>query len=137
MATWQDVAELLLPWVDSDIQKLLQKYPERSCTCTRIAPSPTWYLHFWSLFTALINRKYARQNNWIFFVRIEDTDQKREVEWAATSLIKSLKKFWIEIDEWPMWENESDVGKYGPYIQSKRADFYKVFIKYLIEKWLA
>jgi len=137
MATWKDVAELLLPWVDSDIQKLLDKYPERNCVCVRIAPSPTGFLHFGSLFTALINWKYAKQNNWIFFLRIEDTDQKREVEWAATSLVQSLKKFWIEIDEWPLWENESDIWNYGPYIQSKRADFYKVFIKYLIEKWLA
>ena len=137
MATWKDVAELLLPGVDSDIQKLLQKYPERGCVCTRIAPSPTWFLHLWSLFAALVNRKYAKQNGWIFFLRIEDTDQKREVEWAATSLVQSLKKFWIEIDEWPTGENESDVGNYGPYIQSKRADFYKVFIKYLIENGLA
>ena len=137
MATWHDVAQLLLPGVDSDIQKLLDKYPQRNCVCTRIAPSPTGYLHFGSLFTALINWKYAKQNNWVFFLRIEDTDQKREVEWAATSLVQSLKKFWIEIDEWPLGENESDKWNYGPYIQSKRADFYKVFIKYLIEKWLA
>ena len=95
MATWKDAAELLLPWVDSDIQKLLHKYPERNCVCCRIAPSPTGYLHFGSLFAALINWKYARQNNGVFYVRIEDTDQKREVEWAATSLVKSLKKFWI------------------------------------------
>jgi glutamyl/glutaminyl-tRNA synthetase len=63
MATWQDVAELLLPGVDSDIQKLLDKYPERNCVCSRIAPSPTGYLHFGSLFAALINWKYAKQNN--------------------------------------------------------------------------
>ena len=80
MATWQDVAELLLPGVDSDIQKLLDKYPQRNCVCVRIAPSPTGFLHFGSLFAALINWKYAKQNNGIFFLRIEDTDQKREVE---------------------------------------------------------
>lgn len=137
MATWHDVAELLLPNIDSDIQKLLNQYPERWTVCTRIAPSPTGFLHFWSLFMALINWKHAKQNNWTFFLRIEDTDQKREVEWAATSLLNSLKKFGIEIDEWPIWENETDVWNYWPYIQSKRADFYKVFIKYLIEKGLA
>lgn len=137
MATWHDVAELLLPGVDSDIQKLLSKYPERGTVCTRIAPSPTWFLHFGSLFMALINWKHAKQNWWTFFLRIEDTDQKREVEWAATSLLNSLKKFWIEIDEWPIGENETDIWEFWPYIQSKRADFYKVFIKYLIEKELA
>lgn len=137
MATRQDVADLLLPDIDSDIQKLLSQYPERNKICTRIAPSPTGFLHFGSLFMALINWKYAKQNNGIFFLRIEDTDQKREVEWAATSLVQSLKKFWIEIDEWPIWENESDLWNYWPYIQSKRANFYKVFIKYLIERWLA
>lgn len=137
MATRQDVANLLLPDIDSDIQKLIQKYPKRNGVCTRIAPSPTGFLHFWSLFMALINRKYAKQNGGTFFLRIEDTDQKREVEWAATSLVQSLKKFWIEIDEWPIWENETEIWNYGPYVQSKRAGFYKVFIKYLIEKWLA
>jgi hypothetical protein len=63
MATRHDVAELLLPGVNSDIQKLLDKYPQRNCVCTRIAPSPTGFLHFGSLFTALINWKYAKQNN--------------------------------------------------------------------------
>lgn len=137
MATRYDVAELLLPGVDSDIQKLIQKYPKRDCVCTRIAPSPTGFLHFWSLFMALINWKYAKQNKGVFFLRIEDTDQKREVEWAATSLVKSLKKFWIEIDEWPIGDNETEIWNYGPYVQSKRADFYKVFIKYLIEEGVA
>ena len=80
MATRQDVADLLLPDIDSDIQKLLSQYPERNKICTRIAPSPTGFLHFGSLFMALINWKYAKQNNGIFFLRIEDTDQKREVE---------------------------------------------------------
>ena len=121
MATWKDVAELLLSWVDSDIQKLFNKYPERNCVCTRIAPSPTWFLHFWSLFTALINRKYAKQSNGVFFLRIEDTDQKREVEWAATSLVQSLKKFWIEIDEIMV------------HIFNLRGE---IFIRFLLSIWL-
>jgi len=138
MATWKDLADLLFPNVDADIQKLLDQYPPReNPICTRFAPSPTGFLHFWGVFTSVLNCKYAKQQGGTFFLRIEDTDQKREVEGAVSLLIRGLKYFGIEFDEGPIGENGEDVGNYGPYTQSKRGEYYKVFIKNLIERGLA
>ena len=85
----------------------------------------------------MLNCKYAKQQGGTFFLRIEDTDQKREVEGAVSLLIRGLKYFGIEFDEGPIGENGEDVGNYGPYTQSKRGEYYKIFIKNLIERGLA
>ena len=94
MENWKDLADLLFPEVTGSIDELLTKYPERSeKVCDRIAPSPTGYFHFGNLFTALLNRKYAKQQQGIFYIRIEDTDQQRKVDDAVDVVLKALKKF--------------------------------------------
>lgn len=115
------------------------KYKKRQTKwqVTRIAPSPTWFLHIWALYSALIDYIFAKKTSWIVYIRIEDTDQKREVAWRAGEYVRILKKFWINFDEWPIWEWWEDVWEYWPYTQSKREYIYKVFIKDLLNKWLA
>jgi glutamyl-tRNA synthetase len=94
MADWKDVAELLFPEVTETIDGLLKKYPEREeKAALRFAPSPTGFLHVGSLATALIGRIYATQQGGSFVLRIEDTDQKREIEGAASGLISSFSDF--------------------------------------------
>lgn len=130
---------ILFPEIIDTPESILQKYPKRpeGKVVTRIAPSPTWFLHIWAVYSAMLDKIVAHKNNWIFFLRIEDTDQKREVEGAAKKYVEILKKFWLEFDEWPIWPNGEDVGKYGPYTQSQREYIYKVFIKDLVKKGLA
>ncbi|GHW03007.1 glutamate--tRNA ligase [candidate division SR1 bacterium] len=131
-----ELANLLFPEVDYEkmsIESLLAKYPERNQNvCDRIAPSPTGYFHFGNLFTALVNWKYARQNDGIFYLRVEDTDQLRKVDDAVDVLLASLDKFGLNIDEGP-----EIGGEYGPYFQSERREIYLVFIKYLVSQGLA
>jgi glutamyl-tRNA synthetase len=94
MATWYDLAELLFPEVNETIEDLLTKYSPRSETIVlRFAPSPTGFLHLGSLYTTLIGSTYAKQQGGTFLLRIEDTDQKREIQGATYLLIQSLKKF--------------------------------------------
>lgn len=138
MADWKDVADLLFPEVTETIDDLLNKYPERSePVALRFAPSPTGFLHIGSLATALIGRIYSTQHMGSFILRIEDTDQKREIEGAAAWLISSFSDFWFSFDEGPLGENESDIGNYGPYFQSQRGGLYRVFIKDLMKRGLA
>ncbi len=126
-----DLAELLFPEITQTPEDIFKKYPARETwkNVTRIAPSPTGFLHIWAVYSTLVDQFVASRNNGIFFLRIEDTDQKRELEWAAKMYVNILKKIWLEFQEWPIWENGEDVWNYGPYTQSKRADIYKVFIK--------
>ncbi len=94
MTTRAELADFLFPQVKESIDDLLAKYPPRpEGKVLRFAPSPTGYLHFGHLYTSFVGRKHARQNNGVFFLRIEDTDQKREVAGATQVLLKILKKF--------------------------------------------
>lgn len=96
---------------------------------TRFAPSPTGYMHVGTLRTALFAWLLARQNNGQFILRLEDTDQAREVKGADQHIIKSLKALGLDYDEGP------DVdGQYGPYRQSERLDIYKKWANKLIEQ---
>ena len=95
----------------------------------RFAPSPTGFLHIGGLRTALYNYLYAKQNDGIFILRIEDTDRNRYVEGAVENLIKTMQWSGIEYDEGPKIE-----GNKGPYFQSKRLDIYKKYIQKLIKK---
>ncbi len=104
---------------------------------TRIAPSPTWFFHIWTLYTTMVDEIFAHKNNWILFLRSEDTDQKREIKWAMKKYIDILNIFKIRFDEWPIWKNYEDVWDYWPYTQSQREEIYKIFIKDLIKKNLA
>lgn len=131
------------------IQSILDRYPRRpdKQIVTRIAPSPTGFLHIGSVYTGLLNEKLAHQSWWIFMVRIEDTDQARNTTdhdtqtWGIFSIINGLTFFDIEYDEGeklalPKEDGKrrlESVGKYGPYVQSQRLDIYKSFVKYLLE----
>ena len=138
MTTRKEIADTIFPEVTETIQDLEKKYPPRvNPICSRFAPSPTGFLHIWGVSAFFTERKFAKQNKGTFFLRIEDTDQKREVAGVVNLIINYMKMFGIQIDEWPIWENNSDIGNYWPYTQSQRKDMYKVFVKYLIDNWLA
>ena len=134
--TNKELADLLLPNVSSDIEQYEIKYPKRDlkegAIVTRFAPSPTGFVHMGSLFTSFICRKVATDTNGVFFLRIEDTDQKRQVENGVKGIVDDLKNFKIEIDEGMLTEEE-EKGNYGTYTQSKRKEIYQTFVKYLLE----
>jgi len=135
MITDKQIADLIFPEVTETIEDLEKRYPPRNlpegAEVTRFAPSPTGFLHTGSLFTSLICHKVAKDSNGIFYVRLEDTDTKREIEGSGLELLNQLKLFNIVPDEGYLGDHEK--GNYGPYVQSKRADIYKVVIKYLLE----
>lgn len=136
---YKDLANLIFPNV-KDIKYYEEKYPERNleegAIVTRFAPSPTGYVHIGGLYQSVIAKKMAEQTNGIFFLRIEDTDQKREVENATVGIVNSLKDFKINFDEGMINEQE-EKGEYGPYKQSLRKDIYQAYAKYFIENNLA
>lgn len=114
-------------------------YPQRElpkgAQVTRLAPSPTGFIHLGNLYSALADERCAHTTGGIFYLRIEDTDEKRKVEGAVESVIRSLKYFGIKFDEGA--EIESPLNKYGPYYQRARAQIYRSFVKRLIEQGLA
>ena len=115
-------------------EEIIKRYPKRdlpeSVKVTRFAPSPTGYIHIGNIYSGLIDERIAHQSNGIFYLRIEDTDKKREVEGGADMIVKALNRFGIKIDE-GFLDGET-VGNYGPYIQSQRKDIYQVFVKKLL-----
>ncbi len=136
MATNKELADLIFPDVKKTIKDLDKRFPPRNlpdgAEVTRFAPSPTGFLHTGSLFTARIAYKIAKQTNGVYFRRLEDTDQKREIKGTGLDLVNQLANFGIVPDEGYFGDHEE--GNYGPYIQSKRADIYKIVIKDLIKK---
>ncbi len=138
--TNKELADLLLPNVNSNIDYYENMYPSRDLSegaiVTRFAPSPTGFVHMGSLFASFIGKKAATDSNGIFYLRIEDTDQKREVENGINGIINDLNNFGITVDEGAISETE-EIGNYGPYIQSKRKEIYQTYVKYLIEQGLA
>lgn len=135
MVTDKELANLIFPDVTETIEDLEKSYPPRGlnqgCEVTRFAPSPTGFLHTGSLFTAMICKKVATQSNGVFYVRLEDTDTKREIQGSGKELLDQLHLFGITPDEGYLGDKEK--GNYGPYIQSKRANIYKIVIKHLLE----
>lgn len=136
----KELADLLLPGINKTIEDYEKMYPERNVSegaiVTRYAPSPTGLPHIGNLYQAVISRKLANQTNGIFYLRIEDTDQKRSIEDGITKIIKSLNDFDIKFDEGATSET-TEAGIYEPYIQSKRKEIYWAFAKYLIENDMA
>lgn len=136
---YKDLANLIFP--DSkDISFYEEKYPERNLKegafVTRIAPSPTGFIHIGGLFQGVIDRKLAKQTDGIFILRIEDTDQKREIENGVIQIVDGLQAFDIIPDEGAISE-DGEKGSYGPYKQSQRKEIYQAYAKSLIEKGLA
>ena len=133
---YKDLANLIFPNV-KDVTYYEEKYPKRNlkegAVVTRFAPSPTGFVHIGGLYQSLIARKLANQTEGVFLLRIEDTDQKREVENGITDIVQSLDRFGIETDEGMINETESK-GDYGPYKQSMRKEIYQSYAKYLLEQ---
>ena len=134
--TNKELAELMYPRVTKTIDDYEKMYPERDlpegAIVSRFAPSPTGFVHMGSLLTAFIERKFPKDTNGVFYLRIEDTDQKRSVENGIQGIIDDLANFDITIDEGAISETE-EKGAYGPYIQTKRKEIYETFAKYLVE----
>ena len=133
---YKDLADLIYPDV-KDIEYYEEKYPERKldedAMVVRFAPSPTGFVHIGGLMQCVIDRKLADQTNGVFILRIEDTDQKREIENGVNQIVSAVKDFNIEFDEGMINETESK-GNYGPYKQSERGEIYRAYAKYLIEQ---
>ena len=134
------LAELLLPSIDKTPDYYENLYPARNlpegARVTRIAPSPTGYLHLGTLFAALVNRITATSTGGVFYTRIEDTDKKREIEGGIEDIIDGLNRFGITIDE-GFVSGAEEKGEYGSYQQSHRAEIYQTYVKELIRKGLA
>ena len=133
---YKDLANLIFPEA-KDISYYEEKYPERNLKegviVTRIAPSPTGFIHIGGLYQGLIAKKLAKQTEGVFFIRIEDTDQKRLIKNGITEIIESMDNFGMNPDEGMINETESK-GAYGPYRQSLRKEIYQAYAKYLIEQ---
>lgn len=135
------LADLLFPNVNETPEDMEKKYPPRNLTegakVTRFAPSPTGFVHFGGLFPATIAERLAHQSGGVFYLRIEDTDAKREVAGAAEGLIRTLGRYGVHFDEGAVIGPNGtivDQGAYGPYKQSKRAAIYHVYAKQLVRE---
>ena len=132
----KELAELLFPNIDKSRDYYEEKYPERKLAegamVTRFGPSPTGFVHMGSLFGSFCDSVFAKQTNGVFFLRIEDTDQKRSVENGIEGIFNDLDAFDIIPDE-----SSLVGGEYGPYIQSERTEIYQTYVKDLIIQGLA
>ena len=133
------IADLLFPNITKTSLDLENLYPKRDlkegAKVTRLGPSPTGFIHLGNLYGAFVDERLAHQSEGIFYLRIEDTDDKRYVEGAVDTIIDSLNFFDIKFDEGALKDGEK--GDYGPYSQSQRADIYQIYVKELIEKDMA
>ena len=131
---YKDLANLIFPNA-KDISYYEEKYPERNlpegAVVTRFAPSPTGFVHIGGLYQALCARTVAKKTGGVFFLRVEDTDQKREIENGVTGIVNSLQDFDMSPDEGQISETE-EIGNYGPYKQSNRKEIYEAYAKYMI-----
>ena len=137
---YKELAQLLFANIDKSPEYYEELYPERNlkegARVTRFAPSPTGFLHFGNLFTCMIAYKTAKATDGVFYVRVEDTDQKRKVEGAIDVMLKGLSVYGINADEGVVGD-DVEKGDYGPYYQSKRVDIYQCYAKWLVEQGLA
>ena len=136
---YQKLADLLFPQVTETPEECEARFPARNlpegAKVTRFAPSPTGFVHFGGLFPVMVGERLAHQSGGVFYLRIEDTDAKREVPGAAEGLITTLERYGIHFDEGAILGPDgkvTDIGDYGPYKQSLRAHLYHVFAKKLV-----
>lgn len=136
----EKLSEILFPNVLKTPEYFIAKYPKRDlkegAVVTRYAPSPTGFQHIGGVFAALINERLASKTEGIFYLRIEDTDQKREVAGAIEDTIETMHNFGMNFNEGTTGDN-TEKGEYGPYRQSLRSEIYKTFAKDLVKKGLA
>lgn len=132
---YKKLAEILFPNIDKNIDYYEEKFPQRKlekgACVTRLAPSPTGFIHLGNLYGALVDERLAHQSKGTMILRIEDTDHKRKVEGAEEVIINALNYFNINFDEGVTLDGE--VGNYGPYHQSERKEIYQSVAKYLVE----
>jgi len=137
---FEKLADLLFPDIDKTPADYEDIYPLRNLSegakVTRFAPSPTGYMHIGNLFSCLIDRLAAATEDSVFFLRIEDTDKKREVHDAIDKILSGLAAFGISSTEGATGK-DSEKGAYGPYKQSLRKDIYQCFAKDLVKKGFA
>ena len=130
------LANLLFPDVTMTEAELEEKYPQRNvpegAVITRMAPSPTGFVHLGNLVQGLTSERMAHQSGGVLFLRVEDTDAKREVPGAVEVLINTLKHYGIHFDEGATMDGDS--GSYGPYRQRQRAAIYHVYAKRLVSE---
>lgn len=133
---YNKLADLLFPTIDKDIDFYLSKYKKRDlkpgAEVTRIAPSPTGFLHLGTAYGALIDYLTAKKTGGVFYMRLEDTDQKREVKDAGKIAFDMLCYYGIVPDEGYQGDKEQK-GDYGDYVQSKRTEIYHTFAKHLVK----
>ena len=133
---YQALAELLFPDVTTTPEELEERFPPRNlpegAVVTRMAPSPTGFVHLGNLVQGMISERMAHRSNGVLFLRVEDTDAKREVPGAVEVLISSLKHYNIHFDEGATIDGDN--GAYGPYRQRQRADIYHVYAKKLVSE---
>lgn len=134
---YQKLANLLYKNTHTTPEYYFAKYPERKLApgaeVTRTAPSPTGFYHVGGLFGAMIDKFLADKTNGVFYLRIEDTDQKRKIAGAADIAVNALNTFNTKPQEGFAGEGKAQIGDYGSYIQSERADIYNAFAKRLTE----
>ncbi len=137
---YNKLAQLLFPEVTGSVEELEQRYPERGlkegARVTRFAPSPTGYLHIGAFYTALVNILTARVSGGKAYLRIEDTDKKREIADGVSAIIDGFADFGMAFSE-GVTGFDSESGDYGPYTQSKRAEIYHIVAKKLVSEGLA
>lgn len=133
----QKLANLLYPNA-KPVEYWLEKYPprelKRGAEVTRLAPSPTGYLHTGHAYSALINKLTAEKSGGIFYLRLEDTDQKRLIEHAGDIAYNMLVSYNLSPNEGYRGDELAQIGDYGDYVQSKRLNIYQSFAKFLVEK---
>ena len=136
---YQALAELLFPHVNDTPEDVQARFPHRElaegAVVTRMAPSPTGFVHLGNLVQGMISERMAHQSGGVLFLRVEDTDAKREVPGAVEVLINSLEHYSIRFDEGATIDGDN--GSYGPYRQRQRAAIYHVFAKQLIQQGMA
>ncbi len=133
---YKELANLLFPDVKETIPYYEAKFPKRNLKegawVTRMAPSPTGFIHVGNLYGAFVDERLAHQSGGVFMLRIEDTDDKRKVEGAVEAIISSFEFYGLTFDEGVNINGET--GDYGPYYQSMRKEIYHCVAKYLVEQ---
>ena len=137
----QKLADLLFPEVVNTPEYYEEKFPYRKlpnkAEVTRMAPSPTGFIHLGNLYSALADERIAHRNGGVFYLRIEDTDEKRKVDGAVETIINVLRYFDIEFDEGAGFDDTDPRNAYGPYFQRQRVAIYHTYAKSLVERGLA
>ncbi len=136
---WKYLADKLFPHITETPEQVEARYPKRNlpegAKVTRMGPSPTGFMHLGNLYGALVDERLAHQSGGVFYLRIEDTDHKREVEGGVKTIIDAFSAFGLPFDEGATIDGE--IGAYGPYRQSQRAQIYQTFVKSLMERGMA